>query len=171
MLPPLHEWEGFYVITGSSAAALTGLMFVVVTLSAERARRARGALRAFASPTIVHFCAVLLLAGVMTTPSHTVRSLTWCVALMGLAGLVFLGTTIRHMARQTDYTPEMSDHVWYAAAPIACYALLLVAGLLVGAHPEAALLLIAVFTMALLLIGIHNAWDSAVFVSSQEPRE
>jgi len=30
-------WETFYVIIGSSAAALTGLQFVVVTLGAEGA--------------------------------------------------------------------------------------------------------------------------------------
>ena len=29
------EWESFYVIVGSSAAALTGLQFVVVALSAD----------------------------------------------------------------------------------------------------------------------------------------
>ena len=29
------EWESFYVIIGSSAAALTGLQFVVVALSAD----------------------------------------------------------------------------------------------------------------------------------------
>lgn len=37
---PLHEWETFYVIVGSSAAALTGLMFVVIALSAERRKLA-----------------------------------------------------------------------------------------------------------------------------------
>ena len=34
-LPPLTEWETFYVIIGSSAAALTGLQFVVIALGAE----------------------------------------------------------------------------------------------------------------------------------------
>ena len=33
-LPPLTEWETFYVIVGSSAAALTGLQFVVIALLA-----------------------------------------------------------------------------------------------------------------------------------------
>ena len=32
MAPPLNDWETFYVIVGSSAAALTGLMFVVIAL-------------------------------------------------------------------------------------------------------------------------------------------
>ena len=32
---PLHEWERFYVIVGTSAAALTGLMFVVIAVVAD----------------------------------------------------------------------------------------------------------------------------------------
>ena len=36
---PLAEWEGFYVIVGTSAAALTGLMFVVIAVVADAGRR------------------------------------------------------------------------------------------------------------------------------------
>ena len=32
----IDGWENFYVIVGSSAAALTGLMFVVITLTARQ---------------------------------------------------------------------------------------------------------------------------------------
>jgi len=35
----LSGWENFYVIVGSSAGALIGLQFVVVTLIAERPPR------------------------------------------------------------------------------------------------------------------------------------
>lgn len=34
-LLPFAAWESFYVIVGSSAAALTGLQFVVIFLGAE----------------------------------------------------------------------------------------------------------------------------------------
>ena len=72
-LPPLSEWETFYVITGSSAAALTGLMFVVVALRTEaRVEGAEGGVRAFGSPTVVHFCAVLLVAGILSIPGQTI---------------------------------------------------------------------------------------------------
>ena len=39
-LIPLHEWESFYVIIGTSAAALTGLMFVVIAVVADAGPRA-----------------------------------------------------------------------------------------------------------------------------------
>mgnify|MGYP001252826337 CR=1 FL=1 len=37
----ITAWSNFYVITGSSAAALTGLMFVVITLVAATAHAPR----------------------------------------------------------------------------------------------------------------------------------
>ena len=69
----LDGWENFYIIIGSSAAALTGLMFVVITLTAEtRASYEDGAINAFATPTVSHFCFVLLIAAIVSVPHHTV---------------------------------------------------------------------------------------------------
>ena len=70
-MPELAGWDTFYVIIGSSAAALTGLMFVVIALSGETGLAAPDAIttiRAFSTPTLVHFGAVLLLAALLTTP-------------------------------------------------------------------------------------------------------
>ena len=65
----LAAWDSFYVIVGSAAGALIGLQFVVMTLIAERPRvRAAEAGAAFATPTIVHFSAVLLLAALLRAP-------------------------------------------------------------------------------------------------------
>ena len=73
----LDGWENFYIIIGSSAAALTGLMFVVITLTAEtRASYEDGAINAFATPTVSHFCFVLLIAAIVSVPHHTVGSLS-----------------------------------------------------------------------------------------------
>ena len=66
----LSVWENFYVIVGSSAGALIGLQFVVLTLIADRPaiRGAAQAGHAFSTPNIVHFGAVLLLAGILSAP-------------------------------------------------------------------------------------------------------
>jgi hypothetical protein len=170
MLPPLHEWEGFYVITGSSAAALTGLMFVVITLTAERRISKDGAgVHAFATPTVFHFGVVLLLAGIMTTPAHTPASLAFCLAITGLGGLAYVGSVARMMLQQTDYAPVLSDKVWHVSLPALAYALVLVAAFLLREHPEAALRIVGLVTMGVLFIGIHNAWDAAVWVSIRPP--
>lgn len=66
----LSGWEDFYVIVGSSAGALIGLQFVVITLIAEIpiVRDVERAGSAFATPTIVHFGAVLLLSALVSAP-------------------------------------------------------------------------------------------------------
>jgi hypothetical protein len=171
MLPPLHEWESFYVIVGSSAAALTGLMFVVVTLSAERRAGGSGAVRAFGTPTIVHFGAVLLLAAIMTSPGHTPGSLTVCFLVTALGGLAYAASAAIHMRRQTDYAPVTSDTVWHVVLPALSYVFLFAGSLVLRAHPEAALRMVALVSVALLFIGIHNSWDSAVWISTQHSRE
>ena len=69
----LAGWENFYVIVGSSAGALIGLQFVVMTLIANLPLT-RGDAQAgdsFTTPTVVHFATVLLLAAVVA-PHGTV---------------------------------------------------------------------------------------------------
>src|SRR5439155_22651125 len=118
MLPPLSEWETFYVIIGSSAAALTGLMFVVIALSADtRTQRDEKAFRAFATPTIVHFCAVLLLAAIISTPRHSVGSLRACLLLTGIGGLGYMVWVFLEGRRQKSYTPELEDWIFHFALP------------------------------------------------------
>jgi hypothetical protein len=63
----LERWDSFYVIVGSSAGALIGLQFVVMTLIAERpvATKDAQAGAAFATPNVLHFGVVLFLTLVL----------------------------------------------------------------------------------------------------------
>jgi len=163
-MPLLHEWESFYVITGSSAAALTGLMFVVVALMSDvRVPRDESALQAFASPTIVHFCAVLLIAAFITIPRQTIDSLRECFVLAGLAGFLYVTWTTIQAVRQTAYVPELEDWIFHSALPLIAYAVLFVSGWMLG-RPRGALLGVGISALTLLFVGIHNAWDAAVWM-------
>jgi len=165
-LPPLSEWETFYVIIGSSAAALTGLMFVVIALSADtRTQRDEKAFRAFATPTIVHFCAVLLIGAFMSTPRHSVGSLRLCLLLSGISGLGYMAWVLIEARRQRTYVPELEDVVFHFALPPVAYALIFISGVILGGPAEAALYLTGGSALLLLFIGIHNAWDSAVWMT------
>ncbi|MCU1244653.1 MAG: hypothetical protein JWN02_563, partial [Acidobacteria bacterium] len=77
---PFAPWESFYVIVGSSAAALTGLQFVVIVLGAEINVFSESALRAFGTPTIVHLCAALLTSAVLSAPWTGVLGAAVCLA-------------------------------------------------------------------------------------------
>src|SRR3989442_7284966 len=84
---PFSAWENFYVIIGSSAAALTGLQFVVVVLGAE-ARSIGPEVRAFGTPTVVHFCAVLLMSAILSVPWRAVSHAGLSLAAVGVAGIM-----------------------------------------------------------------------------------
>ena len=167
-LPPLHEWETFYVILGSSAAALTGIMFVVITLTAEAKTPDRAqSLRAFGTPTVMHFAAVLLVSAFATTPGHTVTSLRFCVLATGVAGLGYATFVTGQAKRQAGYSPVAEDWIWHSVFPFLAYVGLVVSAFLVGTRPAAALDVVAGSALLLLFVGIHNAWDAAVWMTSK----
>jgi hypothetical protein len=164
----LSGWDSFYVITGSSAAALTGLMFVVIALTGqgmEATATTIALVRAWGTPTVVHFGAVLLLAAILTTPGHSVATLSVCVGGCGMAGLGFSRWVVRQARRQTEYVPKPEDWRWHVTLPVLAYASLLGAAGALWWRPAPALVLVGAAALFLLYIGIHNSWDAAIWVS------
>jgi len=167
----LADWSNFYVIVGSAAAGLTGLTFVVITLSAEANRASAVGLRTFVTPTIVHFGAALALAAFLSVPHLTALSLSIVFGASGLAGLVYIGAVSASMRSiKRHYIPLREDWLWNVVAPALVYAALLGAALLLWRALEPALYAVAAASVALLFIGIRNAWDVAVWNSSQKGR-
>jgi hypothetical protein len=165
----LKEWESFYVIIGSSAAALTGLMFVVIALQSEsRLARAGEASQAFATPTVVHFCGVLLVAAILSTPGHTVRSLFHCLLATGVAGLAFSAIVVNRARRQKVYAMVTEDWLWHMILPALAYAAVVAAAITLLLEPHPALYVVGAATVILLFIGIHNAWDAALWIAERK---
>lgn len=162
---PFPTWESFYVIVGSSAGALTGLQFVVMALIADSRRNPTSdTVSAFGTPTIVHFCAVLVLSAVMSAPWPTLADPEWIIRVAGAIGLVYAGMITIRSSRQKGYKPVMEDWVFHSILPAIAYGLLLVGGVLMVSNPTLALFMIATMAVMLLLVGIHNAWDTVTFI-------
>lgn len=164
----IDGWENFYVIVGSSAAALTGLMFVVITLTAEmRTGQEDGgsAMDAFGSPTVLHFCFVLLVAAIVSTPRHTMTSLSICLFIPGVAGLVYTIIVVARMRRQKAYAPVMEDWIWHCILPIISYASITISIVVFWHRPGLMLYVVGASALLLLYVGIHNAWDAATWMA------
>ena len=160
------EWETFYVIIGSSAAALTGLQFVVVALSADAERIGGGPeTEVFGTPTIVHFCAVLLIAAFLSVPRQTAGSLALCLAAEGLGGLIYAVIVKIRLGREMRYVPVLEDRIFHIVLPFAAYATLFVSGIATNWHEVGALYFVAAAALVLMLVGIHNAWDAALYIA------
>src|SRR5579884_2867902 len=103
----LKGWTDFYVIVGSSAGALTGLQFVVIALIAEaQAASSMLEIRAFGTPTVVHFCVSLLIAAILSSPWPALSGAGIALAVCGVGGLLYAVMVIRHARRQTGYRPD-----------------------------------------------------------------
>jgi hypothetical protein len=165
-LSVLADWENFYVITGSAAAGLTGLTFVVIALAANGRGMTATGLRAFVTPTIVHFGTVLALAAFLSVPRHNVMSLSLGFGCAGVAGVIYGGVVAVSMRRLGSvYVPVGEDWLWHVTLPTLVYGALLVMAFLTRRRMEQSLYGVAAASMLLLFIGIHNAWDVAVSIS------
>jgi hypothetical protein len=162
----LSSWATFYAIVGSSGGALVGLQFVVITLVADkRDRVAEGSLGAFGTPTVVHLTSALVVSAIMSAPWPSLVPLSTVLALCGLGGLAYGAMVVRRARRQKDYEPVWEDWLWHAGLPCVSYAALTVMAVVLGTRPQFALSVIGAVALGLLLIGIHNAWDTVVYIT------
>jgi hypothetical protein len=170
----LAPWQNFYVIFGSSAGALIGLQFVVLSLIASRpgSRVDPEAGVAFATPTIIHFSTVLVLAGVLTAPWSGIGAPAVLCGAAGIAGIAYTAVTTRRVRRQTAYQPEFEDWMFHVLLPFAAYITLAVSAWVARAQVPEALFGAGAAVLLLLLIGIHNAWDAVTYhVFVTKPRQ
>ena len=164
-MTPLDGWENFYVIVGSSAGALIGLQFVVVTLIAGRPIR-KGAAQAggaFATPSVVHFAVVLLLSALGSAPwdGITIVAVLW--GLVGLCGVVYIVIVARRMRMQDAYRPVFEDWLFHVLLPLAAYTVLAISAFVAPYDAGPALFLVAAAALLFLFTGIHNAWDAVMY--------
>ena len=160
----LADWDSFYVIVGSSAGALIGLQFVVMTLvAANPPKGVSEGSAAFSTPTVVHFSAVLLLSALVRIPWETVGSAAIAWGVLGLCGLIYTLSITRRMHTQSVYKPVFEDWLFHAVLPIAAYAALGISALAAVSSTRDALFGIGTAGLLLLFTGIHNAWDAVAY--------
>ncbi len=162
----LASWQNFYVIVGSAAGALTGLQFVVMALVADLPVNRAGieTTDAFGTPTIVHFGAIVLLAGIMSAPWHGVKAPATVLGLTGLILLAYVIVVARRARRQTVYTPVFEGWLFHVLLPAAAYGSWAAAAYAMLSRVDEALFGVAAASLLLLFIGIHNAWDAVTYM-------
>lgn len=169
---PLSAWEAFYVIVGSSAAALTGLQFVVIALVAESRKASTSReVSAFGTPTVVHFSAVLLVAAILSAPWRELENAALFLGMGGASGLAYVMLVVRRARRQKGYEPVLEDWLFHAVFPFVAYAALFATAILLPGGPETPLFVIGAAALFLVFIGIHNAWDTVTYIAVDRGKE
>jgi hypothetical protein len=169
-----EHWGEFYLLAGSAAAVLIGLIFVVVTLMQDRPRStmlAGGKL--YMGPVVLQVSFVLVLSAAALTPDISARDyamITAAVAIWGLFRAVqsAIGITQLHWEEEP---PHWTDKHFYGVLPTWLF---LGLGLVAwGFWTEAnwAVHGIAAAVTAILLLAIRNEWDLVTWLAPRGDAE
>jgi hypothetical protein len=157
----ITSWHDFYLLVGTGAFTLIGLMFVAVTFGAHLIdEKNMPTARAFLDPTIIHFVQVLVISGIALMPEMGTAlfgGLLTGVGLLSLGLLVGVHKGLRDAQRQFNDL-ELADWLSGFIIPLAVYLGFTVCGVIfwMGHTPFAAL---AILTIVILLNSVYCAWE------------
>lgn len=165
-----HGWENFFFLVGSVAGALVGLMFIVITLTAgqDPERVSRGA-PVYVTPIVFHFAVVFLVSAISEVPGISRLAAGAIFGVSALSGLAYSAVTTVRLCSSgwEDPKPEWSDKCFYGFFPATIYLALLAGTVAMGIAERKAVFAVAVIMLALLMVGIRNAWDLATTLAQR----
>ena len=162
----MHEWENYFMLTGTGAVTLIGLLFVIITFGAERVQGGdHRLLPTYLTPTLVHFGIVFLIALLALSPEGD--SLILPFGLIGIGGVVYILNIMLKLARNHE---TWDAWLFHGGIPIVCAAGIIAAAWLGVTSTREAYLVLRVVSALLLFAGMRNAWAVAVDVAGRESK-
>lgn len=152
--------HSFFAASASVAGALTGLLFVAITVAQERLTKEDAAQRhrVRASAALTAFTNALTVSLFALVPGGEVG---WTAFIVALVGLLFVGASVLSLIRVRESQPrEIRDAVFLLGLGVT-FVLQLVFGLRVILHPYDANSVDAIATLVIVcfLIGIARSWE------------
>ena len=164
-LPMLHGWDNFFIMAGTAAATLVGLLFVAVTVSAglSTSRIVHGT-RGFLTPTLVHLGSVLFQTLVVLAPWRSAWPIGIILGLGGLMGLAYQINVVVTRHKVGLVLPHWQDWLPYVGVPALGSASLIVGAVGLIAEKSFAPYAIAAAMVLSLAAGIYGAWDLTLWM-------
>ncbi len=164
-----HGWDDFYLMIGSAAGALIGLLFVVITLTAGRGDREKLLFGAslYMTPTLIHFSVVLGGSALATVPGLQpllAGLLLGGAALVGLGNAIWSCIGINKLSKGEE-KPHHTDFWMYGVTPALLYLALGGVALCLAAGCAEAVPALAAALTAILFWGVRNAWDLITWIA------
>src|SRR5258705_4008960 len=128
----LEAWHDFYIVVGTAGAALTGLLFVMVSLGPKViANNTQTGVRAFVSPIAVHFTVALTASCLMLIPGLPLSLLGSLIAAGGVGGAIYTVWTRAHKRWRESKLPVL-DAIWFVTLPFFSFLLTLASGVMIA---------------------------------------
>jgi len=165
-------WGEFYLMAGSAAAVLIGLIFVVVTLMQDRSRSSvlTGS-KLYMGPVVLQVSFVLVLSAAALAAGVTPGAMALLAGMVALWGFVRAAQSVLGIrALRGEDAPHWTDVWFYGFIPGALYALLAVVALGLWSGSDWAVQGIAATITAMLLNCIRNEWDLVTWLAPRPDR-
>jgi hypothetical protein len=157
-MAPSTGWHDFAVMTGGASGALTGLLFVAVSLNADRIARHRG-LRASAAQTLVLFLVPLVMAMVLLAPGQADGVLGGELIAAGLGAslsLLAIGQRKRGLSDDDKRLVSIFDR---RDTNVVVMLLFAASGAVLASGGDAGLYLLLPAALVAFVSGVLNAWN------------
>ena len=169
----LASWHDFYLLVGTGAFTLIGLMFVAVTFGAHLFNEKNmETARAFLDPTVIHFVQVLVIAGLVLTPGIGPSVFGGLLAAVGVLSLMVLAGVHEGLrTAQSQYNDlELSDWLTGFVIPLVVYLGFVGCGVafFMGREMFGPL---AVLNIMVLLTSIYSAWELILWLAVVSTRQ
>lgn len=162
----LHDWQNFYMLTGTAAATLTGLLFIAVSLGTNfSANQAKAYTRTFINPILLSYSQVLLLSclAIMPLPGLSIYGILF-IAMGCLNSYLALKICWRILVIHRDDNIDLSHWIWHVILP-------LLTGLTLGITAVGFLMAtswatlgLSITTLLFLTIGLRNTWVLTIWL-------
>jgi hypothetical protein len=160
------DWDEFYLLAGSAAAVLIGLIFVVMTLMQDRPRSSvlAGA-KLYMGPVVLQVSFVLVLSSAALVPEISRAAFAAVCAVVALWGFARGVMSLVGLAAIKDPEVHWTDKWFYGAVPAALFAALAVVAWAFWNGQSWAPVGAAAVITGILLLAIRNEWDLVTWLA------
>ncbi len=162
----LQSWHDFYAITGQSAAALVGLLFVGLSLHI-RVVLSRAEVRALARVTLTNFILILVLALFMVIPDDNSADTGWRVIGLGAVSFLWVAPSLVAGVRSSERIIGLRLLLLrFGSSAVAFLGLVACGVLLVSGNYHDGLVGLVAAVIVVLVVSLRNTWDLLVSVAA-----
>jgi hypothetical protein len=162
------RWTDFAVVVGGASAALTGLLFVAISINTGPIGRSIS-LRSRGGQTLVLFAVTLVVSILLAVPDQGLLALgIELLAVVVLAGAGLL--TLDRRAKREKETPALARTLDFASPNVLTLALIAAAGIVVLTGRAWGLYLLVPSTVIAIVGGVTNAWLFLTKIDDPEAR-